>query len=41
MHTTLRKIGNSWALIIPKPFLAHLGAKVGDDFDLFKYMSQA
>jgi len=34
MHTTLRKIGNSSAVIIPKPFLAQLGAKVGDDFDL-------
>ncbi len=34
MHTTLRKIGNSSAVIIPKPFLTQLGAKVGDDFDL-------
>jgi antitoxin MazE len=34
MHTILRKIGNSSAVIIPKPFLAHLGAKVGDAIDL-------
>jgi len=34
MRTILRKIGNSSAVIIPKPFLLHLGAKVGDALDL-------
>jgi antitoxin MazE len=34
MQVILRKIGNSSAVIIPKPFLKHLGTKVGDHLDL-------
>ena len=34
MHIILRKIGNSSAVIIPKPFLKHLGTKAGDELDL-------
>ena len=34
MNVVLRKIGNSSAIIIPKPFLKHLHTKVGDELDL-------
>ena len=34
MRATLRNIGNSTAVIIPKSFLVHLGVKVGDTLDL-------
>ena len=34
MRTSLRKMGNSSGIIIPKPILAQLGAKTGDDLDL-------
>lgn len=34
MRTILRKVGNSCAVIIPKPFLAQLGAKVDDELEL-------
>ena len=30
MRTSLRKMGNSSGLIIPKPLLAEIGAKTGD-----------
>lgn len=31
MRTSLRKMGNSSGVIIPKPFLAEIGAQSGDD----------
>ncbi len=34
MRTSLRKMGNSSGVIIPKPILAEIGAKTGDDLDL-------
>lgn len=34
MRSAIRKIGNSSAVIIPKPILAHLGAEIGDAIDL-------
>jgi antitoxin MazE len=34
MRTPVRKMGNSSGVIIPKPILAQLGAKTGDDLDL-------
>lgn len=34
MRSALRKMGNSSGLIIPKPFLAELGADVGDDVEI-------
>ena len=34
MRSALRKMGNSCGLLIPKPFLAEIGADVGDDVKL-------
>ncbi len=34
MNVALRKMGNSSGVIIPKPLLAQLGVKAGDDLDL-------
>jgi antitoxin MazE len=34
MRTSVRKMGNSSGIIIPKPILAQIGAKTGDDLDL-------
>ncbi len=34
MRSALRKMGNSSGLIIPKPFLAEIGADVGDDVEM-------
>jgi antitoxin MazE len=34
MRTALRKMGNSSGVIIPKPFLAEIGARTGDDLDI-------
>ncbi|KAF3995993.1 AbrB/MazE/SpoVT family DNA-binding domain-containing protein [Glaciimonas immobilis] len=30
MKTSIRKIGNSQGVLIPKPFLAQVGMKIGD-----------
>lgn len=34
MQIALRRFGNSAGIIIPKPLLSEIGAKVGDDVDL-------
>jgi antitoxin MazE len=34
MLSAIKKFGNSAGVIIPKPLLAELGAKAGDDVDL-------
>lgn len=34
MRTAVRRLGNSSAIIIPKPILAEIGAQVGDSVDL-------
>lgn len=34
MRTTVRKMGNSSGVIIPKPILAQIGVEAGDDLDL-------
>ncbi|CCJ05967.1 Transcriptional regulator/antitoxin, MazE [Methylocystis sp. SC2] len=34
MRSAFRKMGNSTGLIIPKPFLAEIGADVDDDVEL-------
>jgi antitoxin MazE len=34
MKNTIRKIGNSHGVIIPKPLLAELGAKANDQIDI-------
>ena len=34
MKTAIRKMGNSHGVIIPKPLLAEIGAKAGDEVDL-------
>ncbi len=34
MHSAIRKMGNSSAVIIPKPFLAEIGAKMGQAIDM-------
>jgi antitoxin MazE len=34
MKTAIRKIGNSHGVIIPKPLLAKVGAKAGDQVEL-------
>ncbi|HTM76774.1 MAG TPA: AbrB/MazE/SpoVT family DNA-binding domain-containing protein [Devosia sp.] len=34
MQSALKKIGNSTGVIIPKPFLAELGAEAGDRIDM-------
>ena len=30
MHVTIRQIGNSQGIVIPKPLLAHVGLDLGD-----------
>ena len=35
MRSAVRKMGNSSAVIIPKPFLAQIGAKMGDNVDMY------
>jgi antitoxin MazE len=34
MKTAIRKVGNSHAVIIPKPLLAEIGAKAADRVDM-------
>lgn len=34
MRTSLRKIGNSVGILIPKPFLVEVGLKAGDPVDI-------
>lgn len=34
MQSSLKKIGNSAGILIPKPLLAEIGAKTGDSIDL-------
>jgi antitoxin MazE len=34
MRTSVRCMGNSAGIILPKPILAELGVKVGDDLSL-------
>lgn len=34
MRSAVRKMGNSSGIIIPKPMLAEIGIKAGDDVDL-------
>jgi len=34
MRSAVRKMGNSSGVIIPKPLLAEIGARVGDDVEL-------
>lgn len=34
MQSSLKKIGNSAGVLIPKPLLAEIGAKAGDSIDL-------
>jgi antitoxin MazE len=34
MHGAIRKMGNSSAIIIPKPLLTEVGLKVGDSVEL-------
>jgi antitoxin MazE len=34
MKTVIRRMGNSQGVIIPKPFLAEIGAEQGDEFDI-------
>ena len=34
MRIALRKMGNSSGVIIPKPFLAEIGAQSGEDVDM-------
>ena len=34
MKSAIRKMGNSHAVIIPKPVLAEIGAKAGDEVDM-------
>lgn len=34
MRSAVRKMGNSSGIIIPKPMLAEIGMKAGDDVDL-------
>lgn len=34
MRSSLRKMGNSSAIIVPKLFLAEIGAEAGDDVDM-------
>ena len=34
MRSSVRKVGNSAAVILPEPFLARIGAKVGDAVDV-------
>jgi antitoxin MazE len=34
MQSSLKKIGNSAGVLIPKPLLAEIGAKTGDSIDL-------
>jgi len=34
MKTAIRRMGNSQGVIIPKPFLAEIGAKPGDEVDI-------
>lgn len=34
MRTSVRKMGNSSGVIIPKPILAEIGVEAGDDLDL-------
>jgi len=34
MKSAIRKMGNSHGVIIPKPLLAEIGAKAGDEVDL-------
>jgi antitoxin MazE len=34
MKNAIRKIGNSYGVIIPKPLLAEIGAKLGDTVEL-------
>ena len=34
MKGAIRKLGNSSGLLIPKPLLAEIGAKVGDEVDI-------
>jgi antitoxin MazE len=34
MRVALRKMGNSSGVIIPKPFLAEIGARSGEDLDI-------
>jgi antitoxin MazE len=34
MRTSVRRMGNSSGIIIPKPILTQIGVKAGDDLDL-------
>jgi antitoxin MazE len=34
MKTAIRRMGNSQGVIIPKPVLAEIGAKAGDEVDM-------
>lgn len=34
MHSSIKKIGNSAGVVIPKPLLAEIGAKAGDPVEL-------
>ena len=34
MNATVRKLGNSGAVILPKPVLAHLGVEIGGSIEL-------
>jgi len=34
MQSSLKKIGNSAGVVIPKPMLTEIGAKAGDNIDL-------
>jgi antitoxin MazE len=34
MHSAIRKMGNSSAIIIPKPFLNEIGAEIGEIIDI-------
>lgn len=34
MRTNLRRMGNSSGVIIPKPFLAEIGAETGEDMEM-------
>jgi len=34
MRTKIRKMGNSFGVIIPKPIFARLGVQAGDELDL-------
>ena len=40
MNATIRKIGNSEGIIIPKEVLDRMGLKAGDNIDLFEEAGQ-